>query len=62
MVFSVAASLVISWPALARRGFGSVLAWLWWGGLLCGVGVVLVIVYSWGARNRRAFARWLWEA
>ena len=62
MVFSVSASLFISWPALARRGLESVLTWLWWGGLLCGVGVLTVIVYSWGARNRKAFARWLWEA
>jgi hypothetical protein len=34
---------------------------LWWGGLLCGLGVVAVIVFSWGVRNEKEFARWLWE-
>lgn len=61
MVFSVAASLFASFP-----GWGALTSWrllplLWWGGLLCGFGVVSVMVLSWGVRNEKNFARWLWD-
>ncbi|HLU69319.1 MAG TPA: hypothetical protein VKZ88_00965 [Fibrobacteria bacterium] len=61
MVFSVAASLFASWPGWPGLTSWTLLALLWWGGLLSGLGVVLVIVFSWGVRNEKAFARWLWD-
>jgi hypothetical protein len=60
-VFSVGASLVVTYPVLAKHAFWSPFALIWWGGLFSGVGVLAVIVYSWGVRNRKGFARWLWE-
>jgi hypothetical protein len=60
-VFSVAASLFVTYPSLSGRGFWSLLSLLWWGGLLSGLGVIGVIVVSWGVRNEKAFARWFWS-
>ena len=60
MVFSVAASLFASFPGWNSLTSFALLPLLWWGGLACGFGVVFVIVLSWGVRNQKAFARWLW--
>lgn len=60
MTFSVAASLVASFPGWSQLATWSLLALMWWGGLLCGLGVVGVIVVSWGVRNEKPFARWFW--
>lgn len=61
MVFSVAASLFVSYPGFDRLTSWALLPLLWWGGLLSGVGVIGVIVLSWGVRNEKKFARWLWS-
>ncbi len=61
MVFTVGTSLVVTRPVLEGISFWAPLSLLWWGGLLCGLGVLAVIVLSWGIRNERPFARWLWK-
>lgn len=61
MVFSVAAAMFASFPGPKALMSFTLLSMLWWGGLLCGVGVVGVIVFTWGVRNRKPFARWLWS-
>lgn len=60
-VFSVSASLFASYPGWTGLTSWSLLSLLWWGGLLCGAGVLFVIVLSWGVRNEKAFARRLWS-
>jgi hypothetical protein len=60
MVFSVSASMFASFPGWEALTSWRLLPLLWWGGILAGLGVLFVIVYSWGVRNEKPFAKWLW--
>jgi cytochrome bd-type quinol oxidase subunit 1 len=61
-VVTVAASLFVTRPGLAAHGPWSLLSVIWWGGLVCGLGVLGLMVITWGIRNERPFARWFWSA
>jgi len=59
-LFSVGASLFVTYPHLGR-GSRPLFTFLWWGGLLSGLGICCVVIMTWGVRNEKSFARWFWK-
>jgi hypothetical protein len=62
-IFSVAASLFVTHKYAVLHGSVSALlpVVLWWGGLLSGLGVLSVMVVTWGVRNEKPFAKRFWS-
>jgi hypothetical protein len=61
MVFSVGVALFVTQPAVSGHKVTPLLSVLWWGGLACGVGVLGLMIITWGVRNEKRFARWFWS-
>ena len=61
MVVTVAASLFVNQKHITmKNSVSSLQMLLWWGGLLCGLGVIAVMVMTWGIRHEKPFAKKLW--
>ena len=60
-VFSVGVALFVTQPGISGHKVTPLLSVLWWGGLACGIGVVALMIVTWGVRNERRFARWFWS-
>ncbi len=60
-VFSVGVALFVTQTDVSGHKATPLISVLWWGGLLCGMGVVALMVFTWGARNEKWFARWFWS-
>ena len=61
-MFSVGVALFVTLPGSSGHRSSPLLSVLWWGGLACGLGVVGLMVITWGVRNEKPFARWFWSA
>jgi len=61
-IFSVAASLFVTHKHTVIGNSDTLLpVVLWWGGLLCGFGVIGVMFVTWGIRNEKPFAKRFWS-
>lgn len=61
MVVTVAASLFVNEKhILTGNSPTSLPVVLWWGGLLSGLGVLAVMILTWGIRQEKRFAKKLW--
>ncbi|HAO99641.1 MAG TPA: hypothetical protein DCQ83_06310 [Fibrobacteres bacterium] len=61
MIFTVATSLFVNKEhILGGHAKTALPCVLWWGGLLCSLGVIAVMLITWGVRNEKPFAKKLW--
>lgn len=60
MVFSVGVALYVTQTDVSGHRPTPRLSVLWWGGVTCGLGVIALMVLTWGIRNQKRFARWFW--
>jgi hypothetical protein len=61
-IFSVGVALFVTQPDISGHKATPLISVLWWGGVLCGLGVLVLMIVTWGVRNERRFARWFWSA
>ena len=59
-IFTVASSLFLTRDHISRHASVNLPVVIWWGGLLCGLGVLGVMVLTWGIRNEKPFAKRFW--
>lgn len=58
MVFTVASSLFVNHEHILRGNSKTFLPCaIWWGGLLSGIAVLGVMIFTWGIRNDKPFAK-----
>ena len=61
MIFSVAASLFVTHKhTVVGKSPTALLSVLWWGGLASSLGVLTVMIITWGIRNEKPFAKRFW--